>query len=275
MVKKSRKDIKNPSYGLVFAGSIWKRMLRAPALTHAVGFLLPKTYEITHNSLLMDYVFAFTFFASIIILFFLIPKPTVFPSLIKSPTQQNRLRKVFGVSAIVSFILLSFFVSPKEENVPSSRPTIMENKVATSSGIKINEESEILSYKIIHTDTKTRYDGGVIYYLLIDPIGLESNFKEDLRNMIKTFSSAKGKKISIEIFDKKEALDLYYKQYVDKSLNRPRSNQEEALLEQYYVASFSGELDTGIYKNSLTYFPGAFTSSSVVGKYVETVEFNP
>lgn len=54
----------------------------------------------------MDYFFALICFGSIIILFFLIPKPTVFPSFIKSDAQQSRLRKVFGVSAVAAFILL-------------------------------------------------------------------------------------------------------------------------------------------------------------------------
>jgi hypothetical protein len=47
------------------------------------------------------------------------------------------------------------------------------------------------------------------------------------------------------------------------------------LLERHYVAAYSGQLETGIYANSLMFFPAAFTSNDQVGNYVETVEFNP
>lgn len=71
----------------------------------------------------------------------------------------------------------------------------------------INREIE---YEIICT-LKDRYDGDITYHVLIDPIDLSSNdFKDDIKEIIRRAVGERGRKISIEIFDKRDSLQNDY-----------------------------------------------------------------
>ena len=137
-------------------------------------------------------------------------------------------------------------------------------------------EVKIPKYEVAHEVTQQRYDKGVVYYILINPIDLSSStFKDGIKSIVKKMVEEKGGKISIHVYDKKTALETGYKQYGDMSLDRPLTKQENDEASIHNVGIFSGELKTGAYLNTLMFFPATFTDNPKVGKYVETVEFNP
>ena len=131
------------------------------------------------------------------------------------------------------------------------------------------------NYKIIYSIDK-RYDGGTSYYILIDPVDLNNtSFMDDVKYIINKFVKEYGGKISIEIFDDRTVLELQYKLYGDLSLGRPLTNNEYQQAAIHYTAGYSGELETGLFLNSLYFFPSADSNTPQVGKYVTTMEYNP
>lgn len=145
-------------------------------------------------------------------------------------------------------------------------------------GIKVipkAQEVKTPKYQIMYELLNKRYDGGKNYYVLIDPVDLSSDsFKNDIKNIAKKIVTEKGNKISIEIHDKKTTLDLSYKQYGDMSLGRVLNQSELDERAIHLIADFSGNLETNIYLNSLSFFPGAFEDNTKIGRYLETIEFD-
>lgn len=130
-------------------------------------------------------------------------------------------------------------------------------------------------YDIIYETSKVRFDGGKNYYVLTQPFNLESDaFKEDIKSIFKKIVSEKGNKVSIEIYDNKDTLELFYKRYGDLSLNRPLTKVEVESNASHLIASYDGDLTTGVYKNTLSFFPSGVKTSPLIGKYVDTIEFN-
>lgn len=137
-------------------------------------------------------------------------------------------------------------------------------------------QESVIKYEIVYTAINQRYDGGINYYVFIDPVDLSNNnFKNDIKNLIKKIVSDKSKKISVDICDKREVLDLVYKEYGDNSFTKPLTKDEENERAIHYIATFDGELKTGGYFNTLSFYAATFTDNPIVGKYVETIEFNP
>lgn len=129
---------------------------------------------------------------------------------------------------------------------------------------------------IVKTETH-RFDKAPSYYVLVSPMDYSNaDFKIDVKVLVKKIVQEKGMKVSINIFDNEEALDLYYKsQYGTNSLGRILDKNELNLLASHNIASFDGELDTYIYPNSLSFFPSSNKDNKINGKYFEIVEFNP
>mgnify|MGYP001591345051 FL=1 len=137
------------------------------------------------------------------------------------------------------------------------------------------QEVKTPKYQIVYELSNKRYDGGKNYYVLIDPVNLSSDsFKNDIKTIAKKIVTENGNKISIEIHDKKTTLDLSYKQYGNMSLGRVLNQSELDERAIHLIADFSGDLETNIYLNSLSFFPGAFENNTKVGKYLETIEFD-
>ena len=85
-----------------------------------------------------------------------------------------------------------------------------------------------------------------------------------------------GSKISIDFADDKTVLDLYYKShYGANTLGRILTKNEMEQVGLHIVSTFSGELTTNLYKNQLDFFPASSSDNAKVGKYVESIEFNP
>jgi hypothetical protein len=146
------------------------------------------------------------------------------------------------------------------------------------------KDTSEINYEIIRT-LNLRFDDAVTYYVLIDPIDLSNDsFKEDIKEIIRKIVKEKGKKISIEIFDKRDSLENGYKDdnldtfndlkewenwYTDEIIND---------LAIHCIASYDGELDTGLYYNTLWFFiySDSVDSGEIeTAKYAEVIEFNP
>ena len=138
------------------------------------------------------------------------------------------------------------------------------------------DTEEIINCKIVYELTNKRYDGGIIYYLLIDQINLENDeFKKSIINLIKKVIKEKGNKVSLSIYDNSDVLELDYIDTGIMTLNRPLTKEENNLISNHLIAQFSGNLETGIFFNTLFFFPAAFSDTNNVGKYVEIIEYNP
>lgn len=170
---------------------------------------------------------------------------------------------------------ISIIATPTPIQNPSPQPTLQTKKEDNKNTPSNNpENTKITKYDILFT-TSTRYDGGKNYYILIDPVNLSSNsFENDVIVIIKKIISEKGNKTSVEIYDNKDILVLSYHQYGDMSLGRVLSKNELDQRALHLIASYDGDLETGHYLNTLSFFPGAFTDNQQVGKLVKTIEFD-
>lgn len=184
--------------------------------------------------------------------------------------------KIFGLGCLGLILLLAVIAVFGPNSVkPNSESPLSQTQ--SSAETKLQESlSPPPRYEILHTVKDKRYDGGDEHYVLIDPVDLSTDqFKEDIKVLVRALVKEKGKKQSFEFHDSRESLDISYKQYGDMSLGRPRTSEEDKILAVHYIAAFSGQLETGIYKNTLQFFLATFKDNPDVGKYVETLEFNP
>jgi len=132
-----------------------------------------------------------------------------------------------------------------------------------------------LSFQIVYTANQ-RYDKALTYYVLVDELDLRSpSLKENVRNVIKKVCEKSGDKLDIEVHDNRASLDNSYRQNGDMSLGRPLTPEELSTRERHLVAHFSGHLETGTGPHELAFFPGAFTSSPLVGHLVGFQDFDP
>ena len=210
--------------------------------------------------------------------------PSNFQKLFGKIPSRKLVSLVFGgivIAAFVTFGLLSD--TPSSSYNTTTTPKIEEKKVETTADKKeetkteaLKSEPDVPQYEIVYTVTNKRFDGGINYYVLIPSINLSNaKFKDDIKEIVRDIVKQKGGKISVDIFDDREALNIMYHQYGDMTLNRTRTTAEDALVAQHSIASFSGELSTDFYSNTLHFFISAESSTPKVGKYVETIEFNP
>lgn len=139
-----------------------------------------------------------------------------------------------------------------------------------------SEEIKLPKYEIGYEIDKY-HDGVISYFILIDPVNLSNdNFKTDIKNIVNKIVKEKGSKIFIDFVDNKNILDLEYKShYGSNTLGRILTKDEMDKLGLHLIASFTGEFKSGSYLNSLSFFPATFKDNPKVGKYVESIEFNP
>jgi hypothetical protein len=151
-------------------------------------------------------------------------------------------------------------VAAKQENISKS--------IASASLPKT------MNYKI-EKEGNTRYDKGKEYLVLIEEVNLKSDFKDKIKDIIRQIVKEKGKKISVVIFDNPQALDLYYNTWVRLAKTTPDTPQEKLLKVRHNIASFSGELETGLYFNTLSFFDAGVTGDlEELDSLRGTVEFN-
>lgn len=231
----------------------------------------------------MNNLFLLLFLASLLALIVGLIKPKIFSRFIKGNLTRKKIGLIFGVATFVFFVMFGVTTdSNKTEKITTNNQQseqVAEQKNGNQQQTPTSEhpvkEEKNLEYQIIYELSDKRYDGGKNYYVLIDPVDLSpDSFKADIKAIAKKIVAEKGKKISIELHDSRESLNISYKQYGDQSLGRPRTDEENKVAERHFIAAYDGELETGIYLNSLMFFPGAFKDSPEVGKYVETIEFD-
>jgi hypothetical protein len=166
-------------------------------------------------------------------------------------------------------------VTNTEENTADTTTVPIENSTEKRKEDTSSNQISEPKYQMIYSIDK-RYDGGSSYYILIDPIDVtNSAFMDDVKFIINKFVKENGGKISVEIFDDRNVLKLQYKLYGDLSLGRLLTNNENQQTAVHYIAGFSGELETGLYFNSLYFFPSADSTTPQVGTYATGMEYNP
>lgn len=162
-----------------------------------------------------------------------------------------------------------------ETQKSSQKSEISSSLISSSKNQQSEKSTNIPKYEIIYELLKKRYDDGKYYYVLMNNVNTSNDkFKNDIKIIIKKITQEKGTKISIEFYDKKEILELSYKQYGTLSLKKPLTQEETFEKSVHHIADYSGELENGIYFNTLTFFPSTFTDNPKVGKWLETIEFN-
>jgi hypothetical protein len=179
---------------------------------------------------------------------------------------------------VLFIILIAGCVANDLDTEETTNPSVSEQNTAnqTEENAAINQSNQSKQtpeYEIIYSLSNKRYDGGKNYYVLIDPIDLnDKDFKDAIKFLVIDMIDKYGTKISIEIHDNIDSLNISYKEYGDLSLNRPTTNQENELMSLHHIAAFQGELETGLYLNTLSYFPSSGLGTEV-DKYAETIEF--
>jgi len=189
---------------------------------------------------------------------------------------------LFKLVGFFSFVFLFTVLLIFTLNTISKAKVFKKDKIVTVKETKINPtkqptkepDNKIPEYKILYEITK-RYDGGIDYYVLINKVDLKNSaFKKDIKSMIDELVEKKGTKISIEFHDNKRSLEISYRKFGEMK-GLPKTDEEKKIIERSFVASYSGDMEVGIFLNTLMYFPGAFKTSSEVGKYVEIISYNP
>jgi len=201
----------------------------------------------------------------------------------------KKLKTVIGIfllSLIILFVIVSLQVSKNSpvdsiSNTDTTKSTLLtpENEPQLDTdlqedGIQPTTDKELIKYDILFEDKEYRFDGGISYELIIEPVDLSNdNFKKYVELVIDEMVNKYGTKISITIFDNKEICEKIYKLRENGGGLLDKEMLDKRAL--HLIATFDGELDTMFYTNTLMYFPGAFTDNPVVGKYVSTIEYNP
>lgn len=166
--------------------------------------------------------------------------------------------------------------SPKEENKPKIVIKREENTTEQEPATAQKEEP-LIKYEIQEDlTTVIRYDKAPSYFVLIDKVNLKNDsFVTEIERVINKIVSEKGGKITIDFFDDKKALELYYNSNYGINIGKLLNKSENNLLAQHSIASFSGENSADMHYNTLYIFPAASKDNPNVGKYVKTKEFNP
>jgi len=194
---------------------------------------------------------------------------------------QNKI--VRYVSYIVLFTIAGATVpksaetsSSKEENKPKIVIKTEENTTEQEPATAQKEEP-LIKYEIQEDlTTVIRYDKAPSYFVLIDKVNLKNDsFLTEIERVINKIVSEKGGKITIDFFDNKKALELYYNSNYGINIGKLLNKSENNLLAQHSIASFSGENSADMHYNTLYIFPAASKDNPNVGKYVKTKEFNP
>lgn len=197
----------------------------------------------------------------------------------KLPFLKNRVAKI---ATIIVLFVVGMAVSNDIDKTTSTNNKEANKTVQTASKSETEEASEeietipAIKHEILH-ETVKRYDKAPSYFVLIDEVDLSNDkFKYDIKNLINKIVTEKGAKISINILDDKNALELFYKSHYGANiLGRILNKSELAQLEKHSIASFNGELETEMYSNTLYFFPSASKSTAKIGKFVEIIEYNP
>ncbi len=194
-------------------------------------------------------------------------------SLKEADTSKEWMRSAHSSMSHVIFNLEAL----KSELEPTDSKSEAEDEEAP---ISLEKDNIPLKYEIVYTEKGLRYDGGVYYFVLIEPVDISSTlFKEDIKELVRDITTKMGRKISIEFYDDKDALK-YGHMAIAGSIRDWEAVQKDTKklnkLVRHGIASFSGELKTGFFYNTLWFFIHYDqVDKSSVDNLAELVEFNP
>lgn len=160
-----------------------------------------------------------------------------------------------------------------DTQVKEMQTEIVPQEQKESGDMQGNSVVKIPKYEILNEIKNKRYDGGVIYFVLIDSVNLTNDiFKNDVKLIIKDIVKERGDKISVSIFDSKNVLVSEYNNLYGTHV--PLNESELKQRGFHMIADYSGNLDTIPAGSELSFFPGAFKDDAKVGRYVETIGFS-
>ncbi len=231
----------------------------------------------------------FLLFICSIVLFVLgIVKPSLFSGLRKSPPNRVKLGLIFGVLMIALFFATALSSVKKIENenlkVDNNENSNVENgqnlspdNILPPISQEKDKNVDNPEYRIVKEINGKRYDNGVVYLVLIEKVDLSNDdFKNHIKTFVNSIAKEKGLKISIDFFDEESTLELYYKShYGENSLERPLEKKETEEIGNHLIASFSGELKTDLFFNTLSFFPGNVSKNSETKNFIENIEYSP
>jgi hypothetical protein len=207
---------------------------------------------------------------------------------------QNGLRIVLYVSAyfLVLFLIIVLFKivlfsdtesekSRRQSNFDATPATSAVTQSATTqqaetTSARSSVESSSNRYRIVYAESSLRNDNGLYFFVLTDPVDLTNEyFISRIEAIVRSLVKANGNKITIDIFDNREALDVQYKVWVLKEINEPLDKEQEALAERHQIASFEGGTILGPSSNTIILFPNATNKASEVSDLSRSYEFTP
>lgn len=181
------------------------------------------------------------------------------------------MKKTLVLSLLILLVIISGC-----SNIPAIQEETNPDNTKEDTENYLNNDDSLVGYEIIHTLSIKRFDKGINYYVLLEPINLaDSTFQEEIKLIIDELVRKNGDKVSIDFYDNKDVLELDYKLYGDLSLGRNTTDSKNEILARHHIAGFSGNLSTDIFLNSLYFFPNADSSHPAVGSFVSITEYNP
>ncbi len=187
---------------------------------------------------------------------------------------------ILGILAVIIVIIFISAISGEETKPKEERKQTTPQESQQEAQPQTNKEDmTTVKYDLKETIENYRYDGGAIYFILIDKVDLSNDsFKKDIKWIVDNMTKNKGKKISLNIYDDLESLNLSYDieenpgNYIGKT---ELVSKDAELSKEHLIATYDGEMETGPHYNTLMFFPATLKNDSKVGRYVETIEYNP
>jgi len=213
--------------------------------------------------------------------------------------EKTRNEKILiGASLFVTFVLVvSAFTSDddvqtdgKTKSQPAQAVQKKDAKQVEQKEVEPKQKKTVPAYEIIET-ANDRFDEKPTYRILIDPVDLTNDaFKEDVRRVVADVVEKKGEKLSVDIFDSRDAYEAF-KEKTDVNrgcvydgtgnLVSDTATVKACLeglttrMETHYIAFYEGYLDGADTDHWLSYFPSAFKDHPNVGAFVGNTDFNP
>jgi len=174
----------------------------------------------------------------------------------------TRNKVVLGLFGL--FILLIIF-AVHQANKSAAQPYTAPAVARDSAAYKASLPKYTVAFHVNGDD----YKKPSYYYLSMDfPKLADGKFKEDVKAVTKDMLSIYGDKIVIQYSDDTDTLQSLYREQAS-----PESVSSNESYPNHLVATYTGNIDTGAYSNTLVFFPDAFTTTPQVGSLKETVSF--
>jgi hypothetical protein len=247
---------------------------------------------------------------NIIVALFLLTVPVTFFVLVASENLQNKLKSTkaftyfpgidedktaayvatyFSGCVLILTVVLALFVATlpsssanDEDNdfvswVSSPQPSGIDTLAQAGGEATTSTASDLKSYEVVAIDSSLRNDDGFNIYVLIPSVDLTKNdYQARIENAIKEVAKKYGDKITVEIFDDKEALALHFDIWVTQDvLEAAVTPAQHDLLERHQIASYEGGLDSNPSTNSIILFPNSTNEVTEVSALSRHYEFKP